>query len=243
MQVRAVAKYVKIQPRKVRIIADEIRGMDAVFATHKLRHHTSKSAAALRKVIVSAMANAAENHELEASTLKIAEIRVDEGPRQKRMQARAMGRGNRIVKKTAHITVVVADQEGVEPVKPHGTRPKARPTLAAKPVRAPRNLAPTAAPTIAPAVTFAPAPVQDESGNGEQVTGNGEVDQLVDNAPVGSEVPEASGTVETTDVAVQNAPVTEGNDPASTADDAVEPATPVVNEAEEADEAKQEEQS
>ena len=51
MEVRAVAKYVKIQPRKVRIIADEVRGMDAVFASHKLRYHTSKSAAALRKVL------------------------------------------------------------------------------------------------------------------------------------------------------------------------------------------------
>ena len=214
MEVRAVAKYVKIQPRKVRIIADEVRGMDAIMATHKLRYHTSKSAAALRKVLVSAMANAAENHELEPSTLKIAEIRVDEGPRQKRMQARAMGRGNRIVKKTAHITVVVADQDPSEVVKPHGTRPKARPTLAAKPVRPGRatQAASTSVATPTPAVTFAPAPVQDENVPGENVQ---------DEA--------ASAVVE------------QGADAASTADDAVAPAEPVVNEAAEADVAEAQE--
>ena len=211
MEVRAVAKYIKIQPRKVRIIADEIRGMDATLATHKLRYHTSKSATALRKVIVSAMANAAENHELEPTTLKIAEIRVDEGPRQKRMQARAMGRGNRIVKKTAHITVVVADTEGVEAVKPHGTRPKARPTLSAKPVRsgrAPKGAAPTSMSTPAPAVSFAPAPIQDESAE-----------------PLQDEAADAI--------------IEQGADASSTADDAVAPAEPEVNEAIEAEEASE----
>jgi large subunit ribosomal protein L22 len=214
MEVRAVAKYVKIQPRKVRIIADEVRGMDAIMATHKLRYHTSKSAAALRKVLVSAMANAAENHELEPTSLKIAEIRVDEGPRQKRMRARAMGRGNRIVKKTAHITVVVADHEAAEAVKPHGTRPKARPTLAVKPGRAPKGTTPTSIATPSPAVSFAPAPVQEENAN----------------------------TTEETTVA-NDAIVAEGGDATSTADDAVAPAEPTTNEAVDADQAKQEEQS
>ncbi len=215
MEVRAVAKYVKIQPRKVRIIADEIRGMDAIMATHKLRYHTSKSATALRKVIVSAMANAAENHELEPTTLKIAEIRVDEGPRQKRMQARAMGRGNQIVKKTAHITVVVADQEAVEPLKAHGTRPKARPTLSVqpgKPGRGPKGANPTTIATPSPAVSFSPAPVQDESTTTENE--------------------------QTSDVIVA-----EGTDATSTADDAVAAAEPTTNEAVEAEEAKTAENS
>jgi large subunit ribosomal protein L22 len=80
---------------------------------------------------MSAIANAQENHGLSADSLRIAEIRVDEGPRLKRLRARAMGRGNRIIKKSSHITVVVEDFEPAKKVKPHGTKPKPRPTFAA----------------------------------------------------------------------------------------------------------------
>ena len=131
MEVRAIAKYVRVQPRKVRIIADEVRGKNAVHTVSLLRYHTGKGAKALHQVLVSAMANAQENHGLSPEQLKIATITVDEGPRLKRMQARAMGRGNRIIKKTSHITVVVEDYEVQKPVKPHGTKAKPRPTFAA----------------------------------------------------------------------------------------------------------------
>jgi large subunit ribosomal protein L22 len=131
MEVKAVAKYVRVQPRKVRIIADEVRGKNAEHVASLLRYHTSKSARALRKVLISAMANAEENNKLSRESLKIATITVDEGPRLKRMQARAMGRGNRIVKKTSHITVVVEDAPIEKAVKPHGTKAKPRPTFAA----------------------------------------------------------------------------------------------------------------
>jgi large subunit ribosomal protein L22 len=131
MEVRATAKYLRVQPRKVRIIADEIRGMDATMAAHKLRYHTSKSAKLLRKVLINAMANAVENNQLSPETLRIATIEVNEGPRIKRIQARAMGRANRIVKKTSHITVVVEDAEPKVAVKPHGTKAKPRPKFAA----------------------------------------------------------------------------------------------------------------
>jgi len=123
----------RVQPRKVRIIADQVRGRNAVHAAALLQFHKSKSAHLLRKILVSAIANAAENHGLSADTLNISAITVDEGPRLKRMQARAMGRGNRIVKKTSHITVVVEDVEPVKAVKPHGTKAKPRPTFAAAP--------------------------------------------------------------------------------------------------------------
>ncbi len=132
MEVRATAKYVRVQPRKVRIIADEVRGANAVKTAAVLQYHRSKSAKALRKVLISAMANAAENHGLSAEELRIASINIDEGPRLKRMRARAQGRGNRILKKTSHITVVVEDFEIVAPVKPHGTKPKPRPTFGVK---------------------------------------------------------------------------------------------------------------
>lgn len=131
MEVRATAKYLRVQPRKVRIIADEIRGMDATMAAHKLRYHTSKSAKLLRKVLINAMANAVENNQLSPETLRISTIEVNEGPRIKRIQARAMGRANRIVKKTSHITVVVEDVEPKTAVKPHGTKSKPRPKFAA----------------------------------------------------------------------------------------------------------------
>ncbi|HJP84056.1 MAG TPA: 50S ribosomal protein L22 [Fimbriimonadaceae bacterium] len=130
MEVKAVGKYVRVQPRKVRIIADQVRGRNAVHAAAILRYHTSKGAKMLRKILVSAIANAQENHGLSADTLNIQTIMVDEGPRLKRMQARAMGRGNRIIKKTSHITVVVEDAEAVKAVKPHGTKAKPRPSFA-----------------------------------------------------------------------------------------------------------------
>jgi large subunit ribosomal protein L22 len=130
MEVRAVAKYVRVQPRKVRIIADEVRGKSAVHVAHLLRFHPSKSAKALRKVVISAIANAVENNQADADGLKISTIMVDEGPRMKRIQARAMGRANRILKKTSHITVVVDDSEAEVVVKPHGTKAKPRPTFA-----------------------------------------------------------------------------------------------------------------
>jgi len=131
MEVRAIAKYVKVQPRKVRIIADEVRGEGALLAAGKLRYHTSKGAQALHKVLVSAVANAVENNGASPETLRIHTIMVDEGPRQKRVSARAMGRGNRILKKTSHITVVVSDDLVVHAKESHGTKPKPRPTFGA----------------------------------------------------------------------------------------------------------------
>ena len=123
MEVRATAKYVRVQPRKVRIIADEVRGMPAVRSAALLQYHPAKSARLLRKVLISAMANAQENHQIPANSLRIATIMVDQGPVLKRMRARAMGRGFRIMKKTSHITVVV---EEFEPVVKTKAKPKAK---------------------------------------------------------------------------------------------------------------------
>ncbi len=132
MEVKAIGKFIKVQPRKVRIVADEIRGKDAVHSAALLRYHTSKGARELRKVLISAMANALENHSMNPESLKIAKIMVDEGPRMKRLRARAQGRGNRIIKKTSHITVIVEEDltKGTV-IKAHGTKAKPRPTFAA----------------------------------------------------------------------------------------------------------------
>ena len=131
MEVKATAKFVRVQPRKVRQVAREVRGKMAVRTADVLRFHPSKGARLLSKVIKSAVANAQENHGADPETLRISEIQINEGPTIKRIQARAMGRANRIEKKMSHITVVVEEGDRNKAVKPHGTKAKARPTFAA----------------------------------------------------------------------------------------------------------------
>jgi large subunit ribosomal protein L22 len=169
MEVRAIAKYIRVQPRKVRIIADEVRGANALHTVSLLRYHTSKSAFVLNKVLESAIANAQENHSLPPESLRIRAILVDEGPRLKRMQARAMGRGNRIIKKTSHITVVVEDYEVERPVRPHGTKPKPRPSFGpahkgkktAKPAAAPAAEVVAEEPVVEEIIETAPEVVEE----------------------------------------------------------------------------------
>lgn len=129
MRVRAVAKFVRCKPLMVRQVAREIRGQQAQAMVDVLRFKPGKGAFVLRKVIASAMANAQENNGADPSSLRIAEIQIDAGPRYKRISARAMGRANRIEKRTAHITVVVEDSYEKSEVKPHGTKAKPRPKL------------------------------------------------------------------------------------------------------------------
>ncbi|MBS1725593.1 MAG: 50S ribosomal protein L22 [Armatimonadetes bacterium] len=157
MEVKATAKYVRVQPRKVRIVADEVKGMPVSHAANKLRYHSSKGAYYLRRVLVSAVANAAENNNLAPEGLKIARIEVNEGPHIKRIQARSMGRANRILKKTSHITVVVEEFEPQAAVKPHGTKAKPRPTFGS--VKAKKKTEAKAAPVeeAAPVVEETPA--------------------------------------------------------------------------------------
>jgi large subunit ribosomal protein L22 len=131
MEVRATAKFVRVQPRKVRQVAREVRGKSAVKSADTLRFHPSKGARLLAKVIRSAVANAQENHQADPDQLRISEIQINEGPVMKRIRARAMGRANRILKKMSHITVVVEETEARAAVKPHGTKAKPRPTFSA----------------------------------------------------------------------------------------------------------------
>ena len=129
MEVRAIAKTVRVQPRKVRRMARELRGMSAQRSVEVLRFHPSKSASVLRKVIMSAMANAQENHGANPDNLRISEIQVGEGPTIKRIRARAQGRASRILKRTSHVMVTVEEGEPKSKVKPHGTKAKPRPTF------------------------------------------------------------------------------------------------------------------
>ncbi len=109
--VRAKARFVRVAPRKARLVADQIRGMDVTEAQTLLKFSTRGAAADLLKLVDSAAANAENNHELIAEDLSIAEIRIDEGPTLKRWRARARGRATRIEKKTCHMSVVLTPTE------------------------------------------------------------------------------------------------------------------------------------
>lgn len=110
MQVSATHKFARISPQKARLVADMIRGKDVESAVNILTFSDKKAAALIKKVLNSAIANAENNEGADIDELKVAEIQVNEGPLLKRMRARAKGRGNRIIKRTSHITVTVGDK-------------------------------------------------------------------------------------------------------------------------------------
>ena len=105
--VRAKARFVRVAPRKARLIADQVRGMPVEEARTLLEFSTRGAARDLRRLLDSATANAEANHDLVADDLRIADIRVDEGPTLKRWRARARGRATRIEKKTSHLSVAL----------------------------------------------------------------------------------------------------------------------------------------
>jgi large subunit ribosomal protein L22 len=107
MAVTAKLKYLRIAPRKVRLIADLIRGKRIEEAQDILNFKVKKAGLPLLKLLKQAVANAKNNFQLDESNLYIAKILVDEGPKYKRWRARARGRAEEIQKKTSHITVVL----------------------------------------------------------------------------------------------------------------------------------------
>jgi len=109
MQAMAKMRHAKISAQKVRLVADQVRGMPAEQALNLLRFSTKKAAGLMRKVLESAIANAEHNEGADIDELKIATVMVDEGPTAKRMRPRAKGRGNQILKRTSHLTVTVSD--------------------------------------------------------------------------------------------------------------------------------------
>jgi ribosomal protein L22 len=105
--VRASARYVRVAPRKARLVADQLRGLTVPEARTLLDFSIRGAARNLGKLIDSAASNAENNHELVADDLRISEIHVDEGPTLKRWRARARGRATRIEKKTSHVSVAL----------------------------------------------------------------------------------------------------------------------------------------
>ncbi len=109
METRAVAKYVRISPRKVRLVMDQLRGKRVEEALNLLNFAPQKSAYIVKKLISSAVANAEENTEIDVDTLLVKTIYADEGPTLKRFRPRAMGRATRIRKRSSHITVILEE--------------------------------------------------------------------------------------------------------------------------------------
>lgn len=110
MEVSAIWKYARISAQKGRLVADQVRGLPVEKALDVLNFSPKKAAGLIKKVLESAIANAENNEGLDVDGLKVSTICVDEGPTHKRMQARAKGRGSRILKRTSHITVKVAER-------------------------------------------------------------------------------------------------------------------------------------
>ena len=99
----------RLSPQKMRLVADQVRGLPVERALDVLTFSNKKAATVIKKVLESAIANAEHNDGADIDELKVSTIFVDQGPSMKRMRARAKGRGNRILKRTSHISVTVAD--------------------------------------------------------------------------------------------------------------------------------------
>ncbi|WP_130536579.1 50S ribosomal protein L22 [Thiomicrorhabdus indica] len=110
MQVSATHKFARISPQKARLVADLIRGKDVEQAVNILQFSDKKAAALIKKILNSAIANAENNNGMDIDELQVTAAFVNEGPIMKRMRARAKGRGNRILKRTSHITVTVGEK-------------------------------------------------------------------------------------------------------------------------------------
>jgi len=109
MEVSARLKGVRISPQKARLVADQIRGLPVESAQNILKFSNKKAAGIISKVLESATSNAEHNEGADIDELRVATICVDEGRTMKRFRARAKGRANRILKRSAHITITVAD--------------------------------------------------------------------------------------------------------------------------------------
>lgn len=112
MQAMSVLRYAGYSVQKTRLIADLVRGLPVGKAVQILKFSNKKPAAVVKKALDSAVANAEHNLGADIDELWVKIICVDHGPRLKRMRTRARGRGNRIIKPTCHIKIVVADAEG-----------------------------------------------------------------------------------------------------------------------------------
>ncbi|MCG8018162.1 MAG: 50S ribosomal protein L22 [Candidatus Thiodiazotropha taylori] len=110
MQTTAKLRHARLSAQKGRLVADQIRGLPVEQALDILSFSKKKGAVLVKKVLESAIANAEHNDGADIDELKVASVSVDEGPTMKRIRARAKGRASRILKRTSHINVTVAEK-------------------------------------------------------------------------------------------------------------------------------------
>ncbi|MBM7716936.1 50S ribosomal protein L22 [Siminovitchia sp. FSL H7-0308] len=111
MQAKAVARTVRIAPRKARLVVDLIRGKQVGEAVAILKLTPKAASPIVEKLLKSAVANAEHNYDMDIDNLLISEAYVDEGPTMKRFRPRAQGRASQINKRTSHITIVVSEKK------------------------------------------------------------------------------------------------------------------------------------
>jgi large subunit ribosomal protein L22 len=234
-QAGATAKYLRIPPRKARLVLDAVRGKYATEALAILKFVPNFAAEAITDVIRSAMANAENSrpHDEESGrqlaplipdNLKLVRAWVDEGPRIKRLQPRAQGRAYRIVKRMCHITVIL---EEVEP-KPR----KARPQNASRRARTAAAAASVAAAPARPA-TVTKAPTPEAPIPAEPIVEEVATAPVEQTAPVEATAPAEETAAVETSTAVEEAPVAEASPetPAASDDTTDEIGAPVTTEA------------
>ncbi len=108
-EVKAVLKYARISPQKIRKLIDAIKGKPVEEGLDTLKFMPQKAAGIIEKIVRSAVANADQNPDIDVDSLVISNIITDQGPMLKRFRARARGRGTRILKRTSHITVILTE--------------------------------------------------------------------------------------------------------------------------------------
>jgi large subunit ribosomal protein L22 len=155
-EVRAEAKWVRLSPRKARLVAEHIRGRSVPEARTVLAFTPRAAAREIEKVLRSAVANAEANHGLVGDELLVSAAYVDEGPMIKRWRARARGRVARIRKPTCHITVKLVEN-------PQAVAPPPPPKAEEKPKRAPTRRKPKTPPPASPAGEKKPRPSRSKS--------------------------------------------------------------------------------
>lgn len=109
MESKAIAKYVRVSPRKSRLVAANVKGLPVEAAMNLLRFTPNKPAGIILSVVRSALANAEHNVKMDVDSLIVKEVLVNEGPTWKRFMPRAQGRATHIRKRTSHITVILAE--------------------------------------------------------------------------------------------------------------------------------------
>jgi large subunit ribosomal protein L22 len=158
MEAKAIGRYLRVPPRKARLVLDAVRGKSANEALSTLKFIPNRAARYIERVLESAVANAVNNYSLDRDILRLSGACVDQGPSLKRIQPRARGTAFHILKRTSHITVVVSEDEALrKEVAPKakgrgkGRKPaRAKAEAAAPKAAAPKVAAPKRAPKAAP---------------------------------------------------------------------------------------------